>query len=80
MGKRGGARVIYILRNEEYPVFLIGVFAKNEKSNLTKKNYRAKRRSCNLCKPNKTYREDARDFRTVRESIGHDQQMGNERH
>jgi hypothetical protein len=50
------------------------------KSNLTKKNYRAKRRSCNLCKPNKTYREDARDFRTVRESIGHDQQMGDERH
>jgi hypothetical protein len=37
MGKRGGARVIYILRNEEYPVFLIGVFAKSEKSNLTKK-------------------------------------------
>jgi len=37
MGKRGGARVIYILRNEEYPVFLMGVFAKSEKSNLTKK-------------------------------------------
>jgi hypothetical protein len=37
MGTRGGARVIYILRNEEYPVFLIGVFAKSEKSNLTKK-------------------------------------------
>jgi hypothetical protein len=36
MGKRGGARLIYILRNEEYPVFLIGVFAKSEKSNLTK--------------------------------------------
>lgn len=37
MGKRGGARVIYILRNEEFPIFLITAFAKNEKDNLTKK-------------------------------------------
>jgi hypothetical protein len=37
MGKRGGARVVYILRNEEFPVFLITAYAKNEKDNLTKK-------------------------------------------
>ncbi len=35
-GKRGGARVVYILRNEEFPVFLIAVYGKNEKENLTK--------------------------------------------
>ena len=35
MGKRGGARVIYILRGEAFPVFLITIYAKNEKENLT---------------------------------------------
>lgn len=35
MGKRGGARVIYILRDESFPVFLIAAYAKNEKDNLT---------------------------------------------
>jgi hypothetical protein len=35
MGKRGGARVIYIFRSEEFPVFLITVFSKNDKANLT---------------------------------------------
>src|SRR5690348_11984345 len=37
MGKRGGARVIYILRNERFPVFLVTAYAKNEKDNLTKR-------------------------------------------
>ena len=37
MGKRGGARVIYILRGERFPIFLIAAYAKNEKDNLTKK-------------------------------------------
>lgn len=36
MGKRGGARVIYILRSESFPIFLITAYAKNEKDNLTK--------------------------------------------
>ena len=36
MGKRGGARVVYIFRNENFPIFLIAVYAKNEKANLTK--------------------------------------------
>lgn len=37
MGKRGGARVIYILRNEEFPIFLVTAYPKNEKDNLTKR-------------------------------------------
>jgi hypothetical protein len=36
MGKRGGARVVYILRKESFPIFLIAAYAKNEKENLTK--------------------------------------------
>jgi hypothetical protein len=37
MGKRGGARVIYILRSESFPIFLVKAYAKNEKDNLTGK-------------------------------------------
>jgi hypothetical protein len=33
---RRGARVVYILRNESFPIFLIAAYAKNEKENLTK--------------------------------------------
>jgi hypothetical protein len=36
MGKSGGARVVYIWRNDKFPVFLITVFPKNRKANLTK--------------------------------------------
>jgi hypothetical protein len=45
MGKRGGARVVCIVRNEGFPVFLIAAYAKNEKSNLMKqeRNELAKR-------------------------------------
>src|SRR4029077_19541675 len=35
MGKSGGARVVYIWRNERFPVFLTTVFPKNEKENLS---------------------------------------------
>jgi|SRR5579862_1173932 len=35
MGKSSGARVIYIYRNDQFPIFLITVFAKNQKANLT---------------------------------------------
>jgi hypothetical protein len=35
MGKRGGARVVYIFRSSDFPLFLITVFAKNEKGNLS---------------------------------------------
>lgn len=35
MGKRGGARVIYILHNQDFPVFLVAAYAKSERENLT---------------------------------------------
>jgi hypothetical protein len=34
-GKRGGARVIYLFGGDDLPVFLLAVFAKNEKSDLS---------------------------------------------
>src|SRR6267154_6769254 len=36
MGKRGGARVIYYYHNERLPVFLLSVYAKNRRANLSK--------------------------------------------
>jgi mRNA-degrading endonuclease RelE of RelBE toxin-antitoxin system len=33
-GKSGGARIIYLFSGESLPVFLLAVFAKNEKANL----------------------------------------------
>jgi hypothetical protein len=36
IGKSGGARVVYIWRDDKFPVFLITVFPKNKKTNLTK--------------------------------------------
>lgn len=35
-GKSGGARVIYYYYNDNYPLFLITVFKKGNKANLTK--------------------------------------------
>jgi hypothetical protein len=35
-GKRGGVRVIYYYHSEALPLFLLNVFAKNEKANLSK--------------------------------------------
>ena len=34
-GKRGGARIIFLFAGEDVPVFLLTIFAKNEKANLT---------------------------------------------
>ena len=36
MGKRGGARVVYLYGSQDYPIFLITVYAKAEKGNLSK--------------------------------------------
>ncbi len=36
MGKSGGVRVIYYFHNENYPLFLLTLFGKSEKVNLTK--------------------------------------------
>ena len=33
-GKRGGARVLFLFSGEDIPVFLLTVFAKNEKADL----------------------------------------------
>jgi hypothetical protein len=49
MGKSGGARVVYIWRNDKFPVFLITVFLKNKKANLTKAERNAlKKRACEI--------------------------------
>jgi len=34
-GKSGGVRVVYYYHNEALPVFMLAVFAKNEKANLS---------------------------------------------
>ena len=34
-GKRGGARVVFLFAGEDIPVFLLTVFAKNKKANLS---------------------------------------------
>lgn len=34
-GKRGGVRVIYYFHSERMPLYLLTVFAKNERENLT---------------------------------------------
>lgn len=34
-GKRGGVRVIYYFYNEKYPLFLLTIFGKSEKANLS---------------------------------------------
>ena len=36
MGKSGGARIVYILRNESFPFSLSRLIRQNEKANLTK--------------------------------------------
>ncbi len=35
-GKSGGVRVVYYFHNHDIPIFLLTVFAKNEKSNLSR--------------------------------------------
>lgn len=35
-GKSGGARVVYFYHNDTIPLYLLAVFAKSEKDNLTK--------------------------------------------
>src|ERR1700704_5329151 len=35
IGKRGGARVVYYFYNEDFPILLLALYAKNEKGDLT---------------------------------------------
>jgi hypothetical protein len=44
MGKSGGARIVYIWRNDKFPVFLIAVFPKNAKENLSQAERNALKR------------------------------------
>ena len=43
-GKRGGARVIYYYHNERLPLFLLAVYGKNEKANLSQAERNAMKR------------------------------------
>ena len=43
-GKRGGARVIYYYHNERLPLFLLAVYGKNEKANLSQAERKAMKR------------------------------------
>jgi hypothetical protein len=43
-GKRGGARVIYYYHNEGLPLFLLAVYGKNEKANLSQAERNAMKR------------------------------------
>lgn len=40
-GKRGGARVIYYFYNEEVPILLMAIFAKNKKADLSEREKKA---------------------------------------
>jgi hypothetical protein len=35
-GKSGGARVIYYFHSDRFPLFLLTMYSKNQKANLTK--------------------------------------------
>jgi hypothetical protein len=48
MGKSGGARVVYIWRNQRFPVFLITVFPKNQKENLSMAERNALRKRADI--------------------------------
>jgi hypothetical protein len=39
-GKRGGARVVYYFHDVDIPIFLLALYAKNEKGDLTAKERR----------------------------------------
>lgn len=45
MGKRGGARVVYLYGGPDYPVFLITAYAKNEMGDLSKAEKNALKQS-----------------------------------
>ena len=47
-GKRGGARVIYYFRDLNVPVYLLAVYAKGEKINLTAGEKKAMRKAVDL--------------------------------
>lgn len=61
-GKRGGARVIYYFRDLNVPVYLLAVYAKGEKINLTQTEKKVMRKTVNKI----VEATMARRFRVVR--------------
>ena len=49
-GKSGGARVVYYFHSEAIPLYLLTVFAKNEKANISKAERNALARLVELLK------------------------------
>jgi hypothetical protein len=49
-GKSGGARVVYFFHNETIPAFLLNIFAKNEKENMSKAELNALARTVEVIK------------------------------
>lgn len=47
-GKSGGARVVYYFRDLNMPLYIVAIFAKGEKSDLTKAQYRDLERKLQL--------------------------------
>lgn len=43
-GKRGGTRTIYYYHNQQIPLFLLDVYAKNERANFTEADKRTLKR------------------------------------
>jgi hypothetical protein len=43
-GKRGGARTIYYYHNESIPLFILDIYAKNQKADLSESDKRSLRR------------------------------------
>jgi len=43
-GKRGGARTVYYYHSDAIPLFLLDIYAKNEKANLSEADKRALKR------------------------------------
>jgi len=48
MGKRGGVRVIYYFHDESMPLFLLTVYPKNRKDNLSPVELRAMKQSVSI--------------------------------
>jgi hypothetical protein len=57
MGKRGGARVVYLYGGDNFPIFLITVYTKSEKGNLSRAEQNA------LAKMAKSFFADLRGTR-----------------
>lgn len=51
MGKRGGARIVYLLGSSGLPIFLITAYEKAEKGNLSKGNRTRSRRGRRASSP-----------------------------